>query len=792
MLNQTGARSGRSNPGRAVRCWTAVLMCAFGAAAIAAAAPAPEETYRWHGELVALDEVAGTVTIKAPLVAPAGMEAAAEVQAGEPIVITWSGFESQASEIRAVMRDDGSDPAAPGEAGPEDAGEAAEARNASGFLLRARLVAVDAGDGNLVFEVPLPPHSLGAVRALTRGARVTARSVRRPADSEPALLAVDAYGRPQQRRPGPKRGATYRWQGELMALDEASGTLTVRSRVASPSGLDAVADAAAGDRIVITWSGFESRASGIRSAMPNDGSGLWGSNRFLLEATFVDIDASGSYLTFKTGMPGKSVAEVRALMRGEWATVVSPHHPADGSPAVLSVDAYVPSRERRPAPLPGATYRWDGELVSLDEATGMLTVKSRVASPAGLAAVAGAKAGEPIVINWSGYRSRASGIRSAMPDDGSGLWGSNRFVLRATFVETDEAGRYLTFRTAIPKASRAKVRALTRGSWASVQSPHHPAGGSRAVLAVDAYVPLQERRPAPLPGATYRWDGELVSLDESAGTLTVKSRVVSPTGLTAVAGTEPGEPIVITWSGYETRASGIRSAMPDDGSGLWGSNRFVLRATFVEADEAGRYLTFRTRVPAKSLGTVRALTRGSWASVTSPHHPAAAAPAVMAVDGYLPSPERRPAPLPGATYRWDGELVYLDETTGTLTVKSRVASPKGLAAVAGAKAGEAIVITWSGYDSQANGIRSAMPDDGSGLWGSNRFLLRATFVEADAAGRYLTFRVTVPENSLEAVRALAQGAWTSVTSPHHPADATPAVMAITAYAAPPAPDRAAQ
>jgi hypothetical protein len=67
-----------------------------------------------------------------------------------------------------------------------------------------------------------------------------------------------------------------------------------------------------------------------------------------------------------------------------------------------------------------------------------------------------------------------------------------------------------------------------------------------------------------------------------------------------------------------------------------------------------------------------------------------------------------------------------------------------------------------------------------------------TFVEADAAGRYLTFRVTVPENSLEAVRALARGAWTSVTSPHHPADAAPAVMAITAYAAPPAPDRAAQ
>jgi len=176
----------------------------------------------------------------------------------------------------------------------------------------------------------------------------------------------------------------------------------------------------------------------------------------------------------------------------------------------------------------------------------------------------------------------------------------------------------------------------------------------------------------------------------------------------------------------------------------------------------------------------------------SPHHPADAAAAMLSVDAYVPLPERRPAPLPGATYRWDGEFVALDEVTGALTVKSRVASPSGLAALADARTGEPIVITWSGYDSQANAIRGAMRDDGSGLWGSNRFLLRATFVEADAAGRYLTFKVAVPEGSLETVRALVQGAWASVTSPHHPADAAPAVMTVTAYAAGPAPDRTAQ
>ena len=791
MLNETAARRGRSNPVRTIRWWCAVLACVVGAAATAPAAVATEDTYRWDGELVALDEAAGTVTLSAPVVAPAGQDAMVDLDAGDPIVIAWSGFDGKAGAIRAVMRDDDADHEAPAEPQTVEFATTTD-EEAQDFLLRAIFVALDADGGNLTFEVAVPAESLGTVRALTRGAWVTATAAHLPARPDAALIAIDAYSPLPEHRAAPHRGATYRWQGELVALDEATGALTVKSRVASPAGLSKVAGAGPGDPIVITWSGFDSRASGIRSAMVDDGSGLWGSNRFLLRAEFVEIDATARYLTFETMLPKKSLATVRALMRGSWASVMSPHHPADGFPAVLSVDAYVASRERRPVPLPGASYRWDGELVSLDEATGMLTVKSRVASPSGLAAVAGAETGDPIVINWSGYKSRASGIRAAMPDDGSGLWGSDRFLLRAAFVETDAENRYLTFKTAVPNESLATVRALTRGSWASVRSPHHPADAAAAVLSVDAYVPLRERRPAPLPGATYRWDGELVSLDEATGTLTVKSRVVSPSGLATVADTESGESIVITWSGYESRASGIRAVAPDDGSGLWGSNRFLLRATFVETDAAGRYLTFQARVPKASLDTVRSLTRGSWASVRSPHHPADAAAAMLSVEAYVPSPERRPAPLPGATYRWDGEFVALDETTGTLTVKSRVASPSGLAYVEDAQPGEPIVITWSGYDSQANGIRAAMPDDDSGLWGSNRFLLRATFVEADMAGRYLTFKVAVPDASLATIRALAQGAWASVTSPHHPADAAPAVMTVSAYAAAAVSDRVAQ
>ena len=655
------------------------------------------------------------------------------------------------------------------------------------------------------------PNQTGALRGtLTRAGAPGWRAVLLTCVAGAAATATAA--------PNPEE--TYRWRAALVTLDEAAGTVKVRAPAVDPAGLAPLADVRPGEPIVITWSGAGAgeRVGAIHEAVPRDGArpaaaevasradagGLAAaagaadaaeeaSAGLLLEAAFVAVDADSAHVTFEAPLPAASLGTVRALTPGSWIVATSPRRPAGADAALLAVAADGPSPGWRPAPERGATYLWHGELVALDEARGTLTVKSRVASPASLAALDGAKSGAPIVVTWSGYESRASGIRSAMPDDGSGLWGGNRFLLRATLVEADEAGGYLTFETAVPAASLPAVRSLTRGSWASVRSPHHPADGSPAVLSVAAYGPSRERRPAPLPGATYRWDGELVALDEARGTLTVKSRVASPASLAALDGAKSGAPIVVTWSGYESRASGIRSAMPDDGSGLWGGNRFLLRAAFVAADAAGGYLTFRTEVPEKSLGTVRSLTRGAWASVTSPHHPADAVPAVLSVDAYVPSPEeRRPAPLPGATYRWDGELVSLDETAGTLTVRSRVASPTGLAAIAEVRAGAPIVITWSGYDSQANGIRSVMPDDGSGLWGSNRFLLRATFVAADAAERYLTFEVAVPEASLETVRSLTQGAWTTVTSPHHPADAAPAVMAVTAYAAAPAAERSAQ
>ena len=742
-----------TRPAPAAARWVGLLACAACAsAATAAEAPVQQETFRWHGELVALDSSSHELTVRAPVTSPAALADMPPFEVGDPILIAWGGFEDRAHGIRAVSPDDGAE--LEGDAGR--------------FVVRAEFVSLDPASRYLTFRSAIPGKSAAAVRALRRGDWATITSLHSPADG--AVTDVAAYAA----RPGPSAGAdgTYRWHGELVALDERTRTLTARARVTAPSGLAAVAGTMAGEPIVVTWSGFEDRASGIRSVAPADGSGLWGNDGFLLRANLVATDPSGRYLTFEAAIPDESVEAVRTLRRGDWATVTSPHWPTDG--IVASVAAYDAARPHLSADATG-TYRWHGELVALDEGARELTARARVSGADGLTAIAGAEAGEPIVITWSGFEDRANGIRSVVPEDGSGLWGNDGFLLRGELVALDPATRYVTFKTQIPADSVGAVRTMTRGDWATVTSPHWPTEGS--VASVAAYDATQPDLRAAAEG-TYRWHGELVALDESARTLTVRARVAGRRGLAAIAGTRAGEPIVITWSGFEDRANGIRSVAPEDGSGLWGNDGFLLQATLVDADRAGRYLTFSTAIPESGVAAVRTLSRGDWATVTTPHWPADGT--VASVAAYDAGLAGSPAVAAG-TYRWHGELVALDETTRSLTVRARVAAAEGLASVAGAQPGDPIVITWSGFEDRANDIRSIAPEDGSGLWGNDGFLLRAQFVAADPASSYVTFRATIPENSVAAVRMLAPGDWATVTSPHWPTAGVGAVVAVDAY-----------
>ncbi len=777
MLNQTEHRSRATGHARAAACAVGLLIWVAGTATpTSTASSSPEETYRWTGELVALDEGTDTLKVKARVLSPAVLEQGSGLHAGDAIVVTWSGAGDRASGVWSLARAG----AAAAAAGEEPASAEADER----FPLRATFEALDADSRYLTFRVPLPEASRSAVRGLTRGAWARMTSPRRPEDGAAALLAVAPYVSSRDRRAPVAQGATFRWDGELRMLDEAAGALTVRAQMVSTEARAAAAGLTAGESIVITWSGYGDEASGIRAVTADDGSGLWGSDRYVLRATFEAVEAGGRQLAFRIPLPEASRGAVRSLTQGAWARMTSPHHPADAQPPLLAVNAYVPALEAPPALLAqDATYRWGGELVALDEASDALTVQARMVSAEARAAAAGLTAGDPIVITWSGFGDEASGIRAVMADNGSGLWGSDRYLLRATFEAAEVGGQRLAFRVPLPEASRSAVRSLTRGAWALMTSPHHPADAGSALMAVNAYVPSRQPLPAALAqDATYRWGGELVALDEASDALTVRAQMVSAEARSAAAGLTAGESIVITWSGFGDEASGIRAVTADDGSGLWGSDRYLLRATFEAVEAGGRQLAFRVPLPEASRSTARSLTRGAWALMTSPHHPADAGSALMAVNAYVPSRQPLPAALAqDATYRWGGELVSLDEASDALTVRAQMVSAEARSAAAGLTAGESIVITWSGFGDEASGIRAVTADDGSGLWGSDRYLLRATFEAVEAGGRQLAFRVPLPEASRSTARSLTRGAWALMTSPHHPADAQPPLLAVNAY-----------
>jgi hypothetical protein len=131
--------------------------------------------------------------------------------------------------------------------------------------------------------------------------------------------------------------------------------------------------------------------------------------------------------------------------------------------------------------------------------------------------------------------------------------------------------------------------------------------------------------------------------------------------------------------------------------------------------------------------------------------------------------------LTSETFSWSGELVTLEETARFITVKSRVVGEQTAAELGRPKAGERIVLTWSGYDKYADAIREVRSSSVNKP--EERFTFPAEFVSFDADHRYLTFKVQIPQNSLGNLKALKPGEWLTATSPHGPsAKSNPVVM----------------
>lgn len=135
----------------------------------------------------------------------------------------------------------------------------------------------------------------------------------------------------------------------------------------------------------------------------------------------------------------------------------------------------------------------------------------------------------------------------------------------------------------------------------------------------------------------------------------------------------------------------------------------------------------------------------------------------------------------GDKYDWTGELVKLDSSTRVMTVKTRVVGSQAPAEFEHFKAGDRIVVTWSGFYNYGDGINGAMPYDTTKWSEAGEYAFPVEFVSYDSAHQEVTFKILIPSGSVEALKSLKPGEWIRATSPHHPADEKAVIVDVKPY-----------
>jgi hypothetical protein len=132
---------------------------------------------------------------------------------------------------------------------------------------------------------------------------------------------------------------TYSWSGELVTFDANTRTMTVKSRVVADHARDEMPKFKAGDKIIVTWSGFDMYSDGISRVVRYDATKKW-SDPFTFPVEFVTYEEPRQYVTFKFQVPAGSVDAVKSLKPGEWVTGIARHRPSSEAEAITTVHAY--------------------------------------------------------------------------------------------------------------------------------------------------------------------------------------------------------------------------------------------------------------------------------------------------------------------------------------------------------------------------------------------------------------------------------------------------------------------
>ena len=131
-------------------------------------------------------------------------------------------------------------------------------------------------------------------------------------------------------------------------------------------------------------------------------------------------------------------------------------------------------------------------------------------------------------------------------------------------------------------------------------------------------------------------------------------------------------------------------------------------------------------------------------------------------------------------FSWNAELVALDPTALIATVKAPILTDRVSADFLPLKAGERILLRWSGYQAYADSIAQAMRSTQVNK-GTDRFMFPVEYVSFDESRRYVTFKVQIPESSIANLKSLKPGDWVTATSPQGITSRMTPIVAIKPY-----------
>ena len=132
---------------------------------------------------------------------------------------------------------------------------------------------------------------------------------------------------------------TYTWNGELVSLDKAAKTMTVKSRVAYQDAISELKHFKAGDRVWIVWSGIHDSSDAVRQVRRSE-TGRTIDETLVLPAELLSTEAPNQYVTIRVKLPERGLSAIDTVKPGEWVTVTSRHRPSTDDEAVVAVRPY--------------------------------------------------------------------------------------------------------------------------------------------------------------------------------------------------------------------------------------------------------------------------------------------------------------------------------------------------------------------------------------------------------------------------------------------------------------------